>query len=1543
MSRTVRVRKLIAFAVLALLVYAGLEWLALQRLLLPSWAWAILRLSLLILVGLAFSRALWRWWEQRSSTLSRSLDRLARGRYKAAVPRDLETLDPLVIENLRAANQAAQEQQQKYKNAHAEASRALASLNTLFQLSELIETDESDEHILQRAAELLPRISTRPGQCWARIQHEYAQYTSRQFDPEGPCLRVPLKEGEKSVGQIELWMPTYRGDRDRAFSSETRRGVEEFAVILGRALDRRHAAARLSELNENLESAVIKRSREVVEREAKLSAILASLPDYLFIFDSSYRYREVHVPKDRVPYVGIEPDKLKWRKLTEILPADVAEIFTQNIDETLASGEVQLAEFELESIDKGTRCYEGRFTPLGDVGNDTVMLLARDVTDQRELIQSREDQEQRFRALVRNVPGVVLRVDFSNYEESRIIYTSEQIDEITGIPADAYLSGQALLSESVSQEDMRRLDYASEKLIRQGAGTMEEEFTILRADGEKRNVIFRAQPVIEEDGNARYLDCVLVDMTDLRRSELARRESESMFRAVFDHAGVGIAEIDLGGHIISANDAVAELLGTSHERLIGRLPEVFAHPEDTTELARVLSSIREGQDDRVEVQLRMMHSGDVTRWVSMRAVQRLPDEDNSNVVMILTDITDRKRAEITLRDTHRELHQQKQQLQAILDHSTTIIFVKDTDLRYVLVNKQWQKVCGFSQYDVLGKRDEQIWPDANESSGGYRNNDLRVLETGEPIEVEENVELEGSKMTFLVSKFPLRDEDGNIWAVCGIATDITERKEAEERLEEVGILAQQASDAKSDFLANMSHEIRTPMNAIIGMTDLALNTDLSLTQKRYLDNVKNASRSLLGIINDILDFSKIEAGKLEFEQRDFELDRMLAELASVVGLQAQEKDLELLFSIPPDLPVRLTGDPLRLGQVLTNLVNNAIKFTEEGEVIVAADCMRREDGKAHIRFRVRDTGIGIPQDKLDHLFDSFAQADSSTTRRFGGTGLGLTIARQLVNGMGGELEVESTEGQGTLFEFTLPLEVQKAAERELDQHSLVGARVLLVDDNDSALFIHGEILEAMGFRVDTAASAAEALKLVSAMPADEAYKAAVIDWSMPETDGLELATRIRSDLESSAPAIVMISARGVEHLHEDAIRRGFRYWIAKPATPSDLLDAIVDAVFEERPSGLSALDEAEPVEVPQLKGLRVLLVEDNEINQELATALLLEADVDVKLAADGQEAVDILQQQPVDLVLMDMQMPVLDGLEATSIIREDPRLKDLPIIALTANAMAGDRQRCLEAGMNDYLPKPIEPEKLYAILQEWDLRTRKPEDVIAANSSEEAPTAEAEERDNDELVRKLASVPDLDVERGLSHTQRNKSLYLKLVRRYRDDYQAEIDKLQAFMQASDAEGARRWAHSLKAVTATIGALDLSSSASELERAFEESERPKDHARMAAAVVRSMNSLGLAIRSVWQPSRPVPQAASLSANDLERLEEKLAEQLRHSDTAATDTLDRLLNGSGAEEGRKKAYRQVHGLVEKYLFDEALAQFEQIAAESRDESGTTSVTE
>ncbi|EGV30948.1 multi-sensor hybrid histidine kinase [Thiorhodococcus drewsii AZ1] len=645
-------------------------------------------------------------------------------------------------------------------------------------------------------------------------------------------------------------------------------------------------------------------------------------------------------------------------------------------------------------------------------------------------------------------------------------------------------------------------------------------------------------------------------------------------------------------------------------------------------------------------------------------------------------------------------------------------------------------------------------------------------------------------------------------------TDRRQRQQAETERE----AARLASEAKSGFLANMSHEIRTPLNAVMGLTDLVLRTELDQRQRDYLSKARIAAKSLLSVINDILDFSKIEAGRLELESAPFSLDEVLANLTEMFAYGAHEKEIELIVSADAQVPRALIGDSTRIGQILINLTSNAIKFTDRGEVMVSVDLVDPPPPdlvpeQTMLRIQVRDTGAGIPEDRLSAIFESFSQADQTITRRHGGTGLGLAIARDLSRLMGGDLSVASRLDEGSTFTATLVLGRQPERQQHMPTTplDLRGLKVLVVDDNATSREILVGQLESFQMSAQAAASGEEALALMSD-PA-HAFDLVLMDWKMPGMNGLETTRRLRADLKlDKTPVVCMVSAYAREDLMQPAERSILDAFLNKPVNQSFLFDTIM-GLFGHQDAAVTGAPLQRGVQtdtgLPDFTGRRVLLVEDIEMNRLVAIEWLTSAGFEVKSVENGLQAVSEADPARYDVILMDLQMPVMDGLEATRRIRANPEKAGIPIIAMTAHALKGDLERCLNAGMNDYVAKPIDPDRLFAALARWV----NPSGRVTPGVPDKTPDVEVSP---DEGLSRL-HFSGIDVAMGLARANQNSALYLKLLRGFVSAWGETLVQTREDLSAGRLEEARRRIHSVKGVAGNIGAVALYEAAQIVEQ------------------------------------------------------------------------------------------------------------------------------
>ncbi len=969
------------------------------------------------------------------------------------------------------------------------------------------------------------------------------------------------------------------------------------------------------------------------------------------------------------------------------------------------------------------------------------------------------------------------------------------------------------------------------------------------------------------------------------RTEAAQRQAEEELsaaeersRTLLESVTDGIIGLDADGQISFANPAGAHMFGWEVEDVLGwdihKLIDEAGEDGKTRAAtdSPIHFSYRRGETSHAVAALFRRKDGNRLD-VEYSAVPLRKNDELTGAVLIYRDITERKLAA-------RRLSDQLAFQQALVDTIPYPIFYKDADTRFLGFNRAYEETFQVRREDLIGKRVLDLDYLPLEDRLAYQREDEQTIASAGTVTRDMSIPFADGKIhDTIYSVAGFRRADDRPGGLVGTFVDVTELKRLQNELEEARRTAEEANQAKGEFLANMSHEIRTPMNAIIGMSQLALRTDLSPKQRNYVEKVNRSAESLLGIINDILDFSKIEAGKMDIETIPFRLEDVFDNLANLLGFKAEDKGIELLFDIPADIPKALMGDPLRLSQVLINLGNNAIKFTNQGEVVVRVRTRELNEQDALLHFSVEDSGIGMTPEQQEHLFHSFSQADNSTTRKYGGTGLGLAISKRLSEMMGGEIWVESEPGKGSKFHFTarFPLQEDKGERPEIDTELPKDLHLLVVDDNATAREILVAMLESLGFQADTAHSGSEAVE----MCADGSYDVIFMDWRMPGLDGIEATRKIRETLADHPPKVILVTAFSREEATEQAEGAGLSGILVKPVSPSTLLDTLLVSQGKSAISHRHSSHSEKETDASKalLRGARILLVEDNEINQELATELLESAGIHVTVANDGREALDILDRQNFDGVLMDCQMPVMDGYQATREIRKQDRWKKLPVIAMTANAMMGDREKVIEAGMNDHIAKPINVADMFATMAKW-ITASGP--VVETEPHTPAPTGAG----HGSLPDKL---PGIDIRAGLQHCGGNEALYRNILRKYRDGQRDFARRFAEAREDSDPQAATRAAHTLKSVSGNIGAGEVQKYAGALERACKEGAAPE---RIDTLLAEVLTALGPVIDGLGAIEAEAADTAAVPAADPGPLLQRLRELLEDDDTDASDILEEV---------------------------------------------------
>ncbi|MGQ0711935.1 MAG: response regulator [Rhodoferax sp.] len=1142
-------------------------------------------------------------------------------------------------------------------------------------------------------------------------------------------------------------------------------------------------------------------------------------------------------------------------------------------------------------------------------------LLQTSVALEKEAAQGA--MRQQLQEITQALPMAIFRARRDAQGHFAFTYFSEPLREIWGVSAQQALQDPASLQQCVCDRGADGDVFAPLRQCTpaQADAGWTRNLRVQLPDVGPRWVNVSAVASAQEDGGLLWTGYVR-SIHELKQRDEKLQELLEQQRVILDNMPAGML-LCADGKVAQVNPALTDMLGCGDDALLESSPALlFGSPQAYAAFTQAHGgALDQGQTVRSQVRLQRRDGSAFDAQLVLRAVPMAGRLQAS--VWLVEDVTERLRLQT-------ELDDQFAFQQALVETIPYPVFYKDAQTRFLGVNTAFETTFQVRREQLMGLRVADADYLSPERRQHYQSEDQDLVAQGGSVQREMSMRFaDGSLHDMLYFVASVQRQGGTVAGLVGIFVDISDQKEAQRLMQQARDAADAASQAKGDFLANMSHEIRTPMNAIIGMSHLALKTELTARQRDYVLKIQQSGQHLLGIINDILDFSKVEAGKLSIERVPFSLDAVLAHLASVAGDRAVAKGLELICDVARDVPDQLLGDPLRLGQILINYTTNAVKFTEQGDITVRVRVQQRRGDEVLLRLEVQDTGIGLTPEQQARLFQSFQQADSSTTRKYGGTGLGLAICKRLAELMGGGVGVDSEIGQGACFWCTAWLGVSDAAalppQPRLD---LRQRKVLVVDDHPVAAQVLTDMLAGLGFRVYAVHSGPEALQAVAqAHSSASPFDFVMLDWRMPDMDGMQTARALREQGVQPLPHLVMVTAHGRDEALQEAQEVGIQEVLMKPVSASALFDTMMRLSGQAASAGgaVAPLPSSAYQALGRVRGARLLLVEDNALNQQVACELLQDAGFAVDVAENGQVALESVlgaqqAQRGYDLVLMDMQMPVMDGLSATRCIRATLSADVLPIVAMTANALQADRDACLEAGMDDVVTKPIEPDALWAALaRHIRLRDGLGQSPASAPATQMPP-------EHPSLPEGIAG---LDTAQGLRRVMGKQSLYQDLLRKFVQGQSDATAAARAALAAGDAVQAQRLAHTLKGLAGNIGAADLQEAAGALESAIKAGPGAAELETVLHAAEQRLQALCTALQPWVAASDPVAIAVDRSA--LAGVCRDLASLLADDDGQAGELLQE--HAALLQQALGLHFEALRSAVDGYEFDTALGQLRQ----------------
>lgn len=1130
--------------------------------------------------------------------------------------------------------------------------------------------------------------------------------------------------------------------------------------------------------------------------EEKYRALFDNAADPIFIFEKETNYF-IDCNQTTIDRYGYSKEELRKMTPHDLHSPEDFEKVDKNIKNNQTapyynhiskSGEVFQVEIHTSSVEYGNR--------------DCWLSSVRDISARKRAERALYESEQRYRTVIDSTTNGLCIVDANE----KINFVNQGFADMVGY------SRQKLLGKKF--EDLIKLSEVEkvrqEITIRKLGKRSNYELALMHKDGSEISVLVSAAPLSETDGMYLGSMGLFTDITERKRTLEALRESEQRYRAVVETASSGIGISDGDENLLFVNSGLAKMLGYTVDELNGKNITEICDQAEYKKCFAETQKRKKGMHTNYESVLLHKNGSRVDVLISASPLYDSQNKFTSSLA-IVTDISDRKKMEEIINHERKLLH-------LLMDNLPDGIYFKDNKCCFTRVNKAQAKSLGLENpEDAIGKHDRDFF--TSDFAGNASSDEIDIIKTGKPMinKVEHLHRPDGWRLWVSASKVPIKDDNGQVIGIVGVSRDVTQLKEIQLELEmknkelDVALLkAESATQAKSDFLANMSHEIRTPLNAIIGMTGLMLDTEMTADQLEFAETIRSGGDALLGVINDILDFSKIEAGKIELENIPFDLRDCIEESLDLQANRAMQKGLDLAYFIEPDTPGFIIGDVTRIRQVLTNLLSNAVKFTEKGEVVVSVNSKQIENDKYNLTFSVKDTGIGIPKDRIAKLFKSFSQVDSSTTRKYGGSGLGLVISKKLSEMMGGDMWLDSEAGKGTTFYFSINAKATEVPTKTNKMDiipELNGKKILIVDDNETNRRILSLQTKTYGMISTTVDSPLKALELIKE---NKRYDVAILDMQMPGMDGVQLAKEIRKYQPVEKLPMVMLTSIGMKEKDEVLKEAKFFTFMTKPIKHSQLYNVLCE-IFIGMPIRIDEKKHLNIIDSEMAKKypLRILLTEDNRINQKVAVRILSKMGYRADVASNGLEAIQAIERQRYDVVLMDVQMPEMDGLEASKQINQRWTKQERPIIiAMTAGAMKGDKEKCFQAGMDNYVTKPIDLKQLKEALKSASRNNGKSQKTETKSEFKPAEIKKIFQFSNptiDETVIEMLASMDEDNE------------FLKeMIVLYLKETPPIVENIKKGLDSSDKELFTRASHTLKSSSANIGAMRLSEMSKELE-------------------------------------------------------------------------------------------------------------------------------